>query len=1232
MLLTRVLFASLLLTGGLSTGAASLTIEPAAASADSTTTQIITGPAGSGYFGERVTVLTNGNYVVVDSSFDGAAADIGAVYLYDGATNQVISTLTGTHADDQVGGGGVQEVGGGNFVVSSYAWANGGATHAGAVTWVNGVTGLTGAVSPANSLVGSTADYGVGGGSITVLTNGNYVVVTSQWDNGNIVDAGAVTFGTGAAGVSGPVNSVRSLVGTVHTDEVGYGKVQPLTNGNYVVLSPYWTLTDTGAATWGSGITGIAGPVTSTNSIIGSSAGDMVSSGGVTALEHGHYVVSSPKWSNTAPVVAGAGATTWGNGAVGTHVVVAVGNSLIGSQANDRVGDRQIVSLIGSNAYVVDSPHWNGSLGAVTRGLSALGISGVVSTANSITGSTAGDLVGQSGVTPISNGNFVISSPGWNNGGQAGAGAATVGLGSFPNHFAVSATNSIVGTFTNDSVSGGGVTPLTNGNFVVSSPNWGTTDVGAVTWSAGVSVGGTHGTLGSSNSIVGSSPNDTIGNRVVALSNGNYVVGSPSWDGVATDTGAATLGDGTNGTHEVVDGVNSLVGTTANDLVGFIVIALTNNNYVIGSAQWTNPVTGTKRVGAITWASDMTGITGPVSSANSLTGTSLDDQVGTYLQALPGGRFLSGDPSWNNVASGDALAGAITWGDGTGPIIGTVSASNSLVGASAAEALGPYPNTVMPDGRSVFVSPKWDNGSTADANAVTLAGPAGLIGTINTTNSALGTTTGTQFSPSDRLTTDHALVIGTSLNRVILLQLDVTPPSITPAPDVSAIAAPGATGTAVQFTTPAASDNRSAPTTACAPASGSTFALGATSVTCTATDGAGLTATTAFTVTVSTGADYVPLPPARLADTRPGQSTADGVFAGTGQLAAGSTLELAVAGRGGVPTDAVAVTMNVTVTEATAPGFVTVFPCGAAQPTSSNLNFVTGSTIPNAVITKIGTGGTVCVFTQQAIQLVVDVNGAFPPTTSYHAINPARVLDTRPGQTTIDGAQRASGAVGPTSVTPVVIAGRIGIPTDASAVVLNVTVTEPTATGYATVFPCGTDAPTASNLNYSPGSTIPNLVIAKVGTAGSMCIFSQAGTQLIADVLGYFPATTSLVALQPARLLDTRPGSPTIDGAFAGEGAPSAGTVAVLHVGGRGGVPTAVTTVVLNVTVTDPLVGGYVTVYPCGIDPPLASNLNFVPGQTIPNAVISKIGTNGDVCLFNSQPTQLIADVAGYFP
>ena len=92
-----------------------------------------------------------------------------------------------------------------------------------------------------------------------------------------------------------------------------------------------------------------------------------------------------------------------------------------------------------------------------------------------------------------------------------------------------------------------------------------------------------------------------------------------------------------------------------------------------------------------------------------------------------------------------------------------------------------------------------------------------------------------------------------------------------------------------------------------------------------------------------------------------------------------------------------------------------------------------------------------------------------------------------------------------------------------------------------------------------------------------------------------------------------------------------AGEVA-LSVVGRGGVPSGATAVVLNVTAVDASASGYVTVYPDGSARPLASNLNVGPGQTVPNLVVAKLGSNGKVCLYNHAGTvDLVADVNGYF-
>jgi hypothetical protein len=122
------------------------------------------------------------------------------------------------------------------------------------------------------------------------------------------------------------------------------------------------------------------------------------------------------------------------------------------------------------------------------------------------------------------------------------------------------------------------------------------------------------------------------------------------------------------------------------------------------------------------------------------------------------------------------------------------------------------------------------------------------------------------------------------------------------------------------------------------------------------------------------------LVPARLLETRVGPKlkTVDGVSQGVGRAAAGSVTEVLVAGRGGVPVDAAAVALNVTVVSADERGYATVFPCGEAPPTASNINYAPGGAFPNAVISKVGAGGKVCVFLLQAADLVVDVNGAFP--------------------------------------------------------------------------------------------------------------------------------------------------------------------------------------------------------------------------------------------------------------
>jgi uncharacterized protein (DUF1501 family) len=357
----------------------------------------------------------------------------------------------------------------------------------------------------------------------------------------------------------------------------------------------------------------------------------------------------------------------------------------------------------------------------------------------------------------------------------------------------------------------------------------------------------------------------------------------------------------------------------------------------------------------------------------------------------------------------------------------------------------------------------------------------------------------------------------------------------------------------------------------------------------------------------------VAVTPRRRLDTRMGMGAAKT------PIGPGQQVDLMVAGTGEVPLSGVtSVVLNVTATEPTRGGFLTVWPTGEEKPWVSNLNFSAGQTVPNLVVAKVGAKGMVSIFNPEgSTQVIADVVGYIRQggNTRLVPVLPKRLMDTRD----------SGGALGPNGVRDLVVVGS-PVPSGAQAVVLNVTAVMPTTHGFLTVYPTGAERPWASNLNFVPRQTVPNLVVAKVGAGGKVSFFNPAGnTHVVVDLLGYVsPAGSAgnVVTVSPGRALDTR---------FSG-GKLGTNETRSLTVGGSFGVPASgLAGLIMNVTVTEPTAWGFLTVWPGDQGQPGASNLNFGPGETVPNLVLSGCSPNGTIKIFNpTGRSHVIVDVVGY--
>jgi hypothetical protein len=407
--------------------------------------------------------------------------------------------------------------------------------------------------------------------------------------------------------------------------------------------------------------------------------------------------------------------------------------------------------------------------------------------------------------------------------------------------------------------------------------------------------------------------------------------------------------------------------------------------------------------------------------------------------------------------------------------------------------------------------------------------------------------------------------------------------------------------------------------------------------------GAAVAGTAATSAVLQPGkGGFVAVPPFRLVDTRQAVAAGQYPLYGAPAFLAGEsdTFQLFAPTDPALPAGGIgAAVLNVTVTNPTGDGYITIWPAGEARPATSVLNFRAGQTVANAVSVKVSADLKVSFFTSGGTDLLVDVTGVYagtggtPGGGGFEGVVPTRLLDTRlagqPVAATIspDG---TTAAIHGLDVSPVV-------PASAVAVVLNVTAVprqNGPLGGYVTVYPSGGGAPLASNLNHDGRHVVANQVTVKLA-AGKVDLFMQTPVDVVVDVMGYYASGSlvpgGFVPLSPSRFMDTR--NPSVSALWfydPGTGTYVVDATGVTTVAGET-IDLAAAAGSFNVTATNPGGGGYVTVWPDGGARPGSSSLNYGAGQTVPNAVTVGLGESGGIELFTLAKADLIVDMNGWF-
>jgi uncharacterized repeat protein (TIGR03803 family) len=567
----------------------------------------------------------------------------------------------------------------------------------------------------------------------------------------------------------------------------------------------------------------------------------------------------------------------------------------------------------------------------------------------------------------------------------------------------------------------------------------------------------------------------------------------------------------------------------------------------------------------------------------------------------------------------------------------TLDASGNLYGITTQGGLASggtlFEFNAIPLAATPTFSPAAGTYSTAQSVTITDATPGAVI--YYTTNGTTPTTASTKYTGAITVSateTIEAIAVAAgytnsavaSANYVIVLPAAkpvFSPVAGTYASAQSVTITDSTAGASIYYTT-----NGTTPTTAstkytAAIAVSATETIEAIAVAAGYANSAVASATYTIGVSATGALQFIPVTPCRIVDTR----NATGAFGGP-ELAAAATRSFDVPQSGcGIPSTAVAYSLNVTVVPIASLGYLSIWPAGEAQPTVSTLNSTDGRVKANATITPAGASGGVSVYASDATQFILDIDGYFVPAGTsasgleFYPLTPCRIADTRNPTGALGGPSLAANTG---RAFPVQSSG-CGIPSTAKAYSLNITAVPHNSLGFLTAWPSGEAQPVVSTLNATTGAVTANAAIVPAGTSGDVSIVVSDSADVILDINGYFapPATggLSLYTVTPCRVVDTRNGAGAFDG-----------TLAVPVRASSCAPPATAQAYVLNATVVPTASLSYLTLWAAGGAQPDVSTLNAIDGAVTSNMAIVPT-TNGSIDAFSTDATNLLLDLSSYF-